>query len=274
MRNRLIALNIILFIALQGISFAEKAMTRAEALALLSKSAQVKKKEAALFNWNVGYDISKINRVRLMPVINFVHAQPTKVPPDGRTILEVIASVTDPGGQKNISGVKADLTSVGKLSNMTLVDNGLYGDSVAGDGVFTLQTTVNPEVTFGDKEIQVTAANKKGWLALAKATIDVQKDPVIVSLSASPNTVHAGSYCYISVRVNNPGRIEDVNDVLINLREVGGDEIRLPFVKEDTFGSNILVGGQVMSGTKRLPVTIKNLAGGETSGIIQLEVTR
>jgi hypothetical protein len=270
--KKLIAL-LILF-SLSGGAFAQKAMTRAEAIALLAKSAHIKKKETALFNWNVGYDISKVNRVRLIPIINYIRAIPKKVPPDGRTIIELIASVNDPGGPKNIRGVKADLSSIGKLPNMTLVDNGLWGDTVAGDGVYTLQTTVNPDIDLGDKEIPVTASNKKGWLAVSKTSIMVDKNPLILSAVASPDKVPAGSYISFAVRVDNPGRIEDVAEVIVDLREIGGGESKLQLVKDETFAQNVFIPGQAAAGIKSLPVRVTNLTGGTAAGSIRIEVLR
>jgi len=267
-------MNIIAIILLSGSAFAQKAMTRAEAMALLAKSSQVKKKETALFNWNVGYDISQINRVRLMPVINFIHAVPKKTPPDGRTIIELTASVDDPGGDNNIRGVKADLSNLGKIANMTLVDNGLWGDEIPRDGIYTLQTTVNPDVDLGNKEIPVTAANKKGWLAVSKTSIIVDRNPVIVSAVASPVRVPAGSYTSIAVKLDNPGRIEDVSEVIVDMREIGGEEAKLMLVKDDTFAQNVAIPGQAQPGIKRLPVRALNLAGGVASGFVQIEVIR
>ncbi len=271
MKKWLIALSLIIFIFKPALA-AEKAMTKAEAMALLSKSQVVKKKEAALFNFGVGYDISKINRVKLMPIINFVNIAPKKAPPDGRTIVQLTASVDDPGGPKNISGVRADLSSIGKLPNMTLVDNGLWGDVIAGDGIYSLQTSVNPEISLGDKDIPVTAANKKGWLALAKTTIDVEKDPVVLSALAIPDKIKPGDITSLQVRVDNPGRLEDLSQIKVNLSEIGGEEIKLVNVKENLFSQNIMVPSQISPGLKKLPIIITNLAGGSASGIIQLGI--
>ncbi len=268
----LITLNIIIMALSGAAAFADKAMTRSEAITLLSKSQAVKKKESQMLNWNVGYDITKINRVRLMPMINWIKAVPKKIPPDGRTIIEVSAAVQDPGGSKDISGVKADLSGVGRLANAIMVDNGLWGDQIAGDGVYTLQTTVNPDVPLGDKEIPVTAANKKGWIAISKTSLNVETNPDLLSATATPDKVTAGSYVVMTVRVENPGRIEDISGVEVDLKDIGGDKIKLPFVKDDFFSQNVIIASSVSSGVKRLPVKITNLAGGETSGIIELEV--
>ncbi|HTY13149.1 MAG TPA: hypothetical protein VMD02_03060 [Candidatus Omnitrophota bacterium] len=268
----LIALYILLISLSGAVAFADESMTRSEAIDLLSKSQQVKKKENQMMNWGVGYDITKINRVRLMPVINWIKAVPKKIPPDGRTIIEVSAMVQDPGGPKDISGVKADLSGLGRLANAIMVDNGLWGDQIAGDGVFTLQTTVNPDIQMGDKEIPVTAANKKGWIAISKTSLDVETNPELLSATSTPDKASAGSYVVLTVRVDNPGRIEDISEVSVDLRDIGGDKVKLPFVKDDFFSQNVMIGTSVPSGVKRLPVKIVNLAGGETSGIIELEV--
>ncbi|MDD5594611.1 MAG: hypothetical protein PHG97_07740, partial [Candidatus Margulisbacteria bacterium] len=126
---------------------AEEAMTKGEAIQLLSTTDFMKQKIGELLSWTVGYDVSKVSRVKLTPTINYLRAVPRKLPPDGRTIMEVEASVDDPGGLINIAGVRADLSSIGRLPNTMLVDNGLYGDKKAGDGVYTLQATVSPKIS-------------------------------------------------------------------------------------------------------------------------------
>ncbi|MFA6549239.1 MAG: hypothetical protein WCT39_04835 [Candidatus Margulisiibacteriota bacterium] len=151
-----------------------QALTRGEVVKYLSTSDMVKKKIGELVSWTVGYDVSKVNRAKLTPIISFVKIVPGRVSPDGRTIVEITAAVDDPGGLENIAGVRADLSSIGRLPNTILVDSGMFGDKKAGDGLFTLQTTIPTDVSFGLKELPVAAANKKGWLALSKTTLDVE----------------------------------------------------------------------------------------------------
>lgn len=165
-----IALFLILF-AMPAV--AEEVLSKGEALALISGADFVKKRIGDLFSWTIGYDINRVNRVKLVPSIIFIKATPKTLPPDGRTILEVSAAVEDPEGLYNISGVRADLSSIGKLQNTILVDNGLWGDKVPGDGIYTLQSNIDPAVKIGNKEIPVAAANKKGWVALSKTSIIV-----------------------------------------------------------------------------------------------------
>lgn len=156
---------------------AEEVLSRGEAIAMISATDFVKNKIGDLLSWTIGYDMNRVNRMRLIPSFRYITAVPKRVPPDGRTILELSAAVEDPLGLPNISGVRADLTSIGKLQNMTLVDNGLWGDKIAGDGIYTLQSNISPATTVGDKEIAVAAANKKGWLAVSKTSVAV--DPGI-----------------------------------------------------------------------------------------------
>ncbi|MFA4858404.1 MAG: hypothetical protein WC636_03910, partial [Candidatus Margulisiibacteriota bacterium] len=141
----------------------KKYLTKGDAVAFLTASDFLKNKIGALLSWTIGYDISKVNRAKVVPVINYILAIPRKAPPDGRTIIELQASVDDPGGLVNIQGVRADLSEIGKLSNMMLVDNGLWGDAKAEDGIFTIQTNVSLSVSLGEKEVAVAVANQKGW---------------------------------------------------------------------------------------------------------------
>lgn len=251
----------------------QQALTKGEAIMRITATDFVKKKIGELLSWTVGYDISKVNRVKLTPTINYVKAVPKRVPPDGRTVLEILASVDDPGGLKNISGVRADLSAIGKLPNTMLVDNGLFGDTIAADGVYTLQTSVSPKVDIGPKEIPVAVANKKGWLALAKTTLDIKKNPVIVEARFSPERIKADgqSVTTLTVKVDNPGRVEDVKEITVDLRAFGyakllslrndgraGDLV----AQDDIFTLQFTVPDFVKSGDYDIRVGVTNLIGG------------
>jgi hypothetical protein len=260
----------------------KKALTRGEAIMLLSATDFVKNKIGELLSWTVGYDVSKISRVKLTPTINFIKATPRRLPPDGRTILEIVASVDDPGGLGNISGVRADLSSIGRLPNMMLVDNGLYGDEKSADGIYTLQTSVSTKIDLGAKEIAVAVANKDGWLALAKTNLDVKKNPVINKIKLSPESVRADgkSAVILTVRVDNPGRIQDIKSVEADLKALGyaqrlalrndgreGDEK----AKDDVFTLQFVVPDFVRAGDYPVTVAVYNLAGGFDSGDLTLK---
>ena len=264
---------------------AAETMSKGDAVMLISATDFMKKKIGELLSWTIGYDVSKVNRVRLTPSINYVRAVPKKVPPDGRTVLELLASVDDPGGLKNIAGVRADLSSIGRLPNTMLVDNGLFGDILPDDGVYTLQTSVATKVDLGSKDITVAVANKKGWLALAKTSLDVRKDPVIVELRVQPEKVLANgrSLVTITVKVDNPGRAEDVRQVIADLGSLGLSE-RMLFGNEgregdiaagdDTWALQFAVPAAVPAGAYSIPVEVTNLVGGSGSGRATITVTK
>ncbi|MBI5701122.1 hypothetical protein HZC34_04655 [Candidatus Saganbacteria bacterium] len=155
-------------------AFADEALTKGEAISRLSATDFIKNKIGDLFSWTIGYDLSRVNRIKLVPNIKYIKAIPRSIPPDGRSVLEISAGVEDPMGLPNLSGVRADLSSIGRLSNTILVDNGLWGDRVANDGIYSLQSNIDPSVQVGNKEIPVAAANKQGWLAVTKTTIIVR----------------------------------------------------------------------------------------------------
>ncbi|MBN2058164.1 MAG: hypothetical protein JW782_05165 [Candidatus Saganbacteria bacterium] len=258
-------------------------LTRGDAIMRITAADFVKQKIGELLSWSVGYDLSKVSRVKLTPTINYVRAVPKRVPPDGRTILEVQASVDDPAGLNNIAGVRADLSAIGRLPNTMLVDNGLYGDETAADGIYTLQTSVSPKIEIGSKDIPVAVANKKGWLALAKTTLDIKKDPVIIEALFIPEKVMADgqSTTTLTVKIDNPGRIEDMKSVTADLRAFGYNEL-LPLLNDgrggdavagdDIYSLQFKVPDFVKSGEYLIRIGASNLAGGYSAEDIKVRV--
>lgn len=261
-RIKLIALAVLLSVTA---AYGEN-LTKGEAIMQLSATGFMKQKIGELLSWAVGYDVSKVNRVKLTPTINWVKAVPRRLPPDGRTILELTASVDDPGGLGNIAGVRADLSAIGRLPNMMLVDNGLFGDAVAGDGIYTLQATIPRSVALGGKDIPVAVANKKGWLALAKTSIEIKKSPIISAVSFTPERGLADGRTSIKITamVDNPGRLEDVESVTADLRAVGLSD-REPLSRlagSDVWALQFLLSANLAAGTFVVPVQATNTIGG------------
>jgi hypothetical protein len=251
----------------------EETLTKGEAIMLISATDFMKQKIGELFSWTVGYDVTKVNRVRLTPTINYVRALPKRVPPDGRTVVEVVASVDDPSGLLNIAGVRADLSSIGRLVNMMLV----------GDGLYTLQTSVSPKTDLGPKDIPVAVANKKGWLALAKTTLDIKKNPTILEVRCQPDRVLADgrSSVTISVKIDNPGRLSDVSAVSVDLQEFGlPDRVGLlndgsrgdKAAGDDLWTIQFAMPAGVAPGTYLVPLQVTNLIGGLAAGETTLAV--
>ena len=261
----------------------KKYLTKGEAVKMLSTTDFVKKKIGDLLSWTVGYDVSKVQQVRLIPVINYLKAMPRRVPPDGRTIIEIVASVDDPAGLTNIAGVRADLSSIGRLSNTALVDTGLFGDKKSADGIYTLQTNVQQKIGLGAKEVPVAVRNKKGWLALAKTALEVSRNPVIIGASFSPATVRAGEETVVTlvVRVDNPGRLEDIDSVVANLKSLGveqvlslnndgsGGDVK---ADDDLYTMQLTIPSNVSTGNYKIYIKVTNYIGGKSSRAFYLKV--
>jgi len=155
-----------------------------------------------------------------------------------------------------------------------LVDNGLFGDVKAADGIYTLQTSVSRNIAVGAKEIPVAVANKKGWLALARTTLDIKKNPSIIETTFSPERPRANGkdQVTLSVVIDNPGRIEDVKTVTVDLRPLGYAE--LAYLKHDgqTFTLQFVIPEFVREGEYSLRIGVSNLAGGYAAEDVTIRV--
>jgi len=261
----------------------EKAVTRAEVIDKISAADFFKKKIGDLLSWSIGYDITKINRTNLAPTLSWINVVPGKTPPDDRTIVTLTTKVSDPSGLDNIKGVRADMSSIGKLPNMMLVDNGLWGDTKANDGIFTLQTSVSYGVANGAKEIPVAVSNKSGWVAINKTKLDVESNPIISEAQATPSSIHADGLAtlLISAKVENSGRQEDLKEITVNLTSIGL-ESNVRMWDNGTHG-DVKAGDKIFSvsvipkagtspGEKKLIVSATNMFGGKSEGEISLVV--
>jgi len=261
----------------------EEELTREKTSKLIYAANFVKDKVGEFLSWTIGYDITKITRAKLVPIIYYVRAIPRRVLPVDSTVVDIEASVDDPAGLENISAVRADLSRIGKLANSSLVDNGLWGDLVSGDGIYTLQTSISPEVPKGPKEIPVAALNKNGWLALSKTVLDVEKSPIIVETTATPSEVppDGRTIVTLTVKIDNPGGSEEIKIVTVDLTEIGGGS-DIPMwnngsngdVKagDDIFTVQTIVQKGISRGVKKLKIDIVNLLGGRGRGEIILSV--
>jgi hypothetical protein len=261
----------------------EKVLTRADVIEKISAADFFKKKIGDLLNWSVGYDITKINRTNLAPIISYIKVDPSDVPPDDRTIVSITAKVSDPSGLDNIKGVRADLSSINRLPNQMLVDNGLWGDIKSSDGVFTLQTTVGNGVPSGTKDIPVAVANKAGWVAISRTNIDVRLNPIVSDGMATPQSIHPDGKeeVLLTVKVENPGRQEDIKDVSVDLTDLGlENSVRM---WDDGTHGDIRAGDRIFSvsvvpkenigpWTRKLTVRATNVFGGSVEGEITLVV--
>jgi len=261
----------------------EEVLTRAQVIERLSASDFIKQKIGSLLNWGVGYDITKINRTNLAPTIKDISVAPIKAPPDDRTVISLIVKVDDPGGLADIRGVRADLSSIGRLPNTMLVDDGLWGDENPNDGVYTLQTSVSRKISEGSKDIPVAVSNKKGWVAIGKTNVDIQINPTITMTSATPRRIKADGISKIKLlaKVQNPGRLEDIRSVTVDLTPIGSERETAMYddathgddtAKDGIFTLETVVKPSTPPGEKKLKATAVNLILGKGYGDIVITV--
>jgi hypothetical protein len=271
--------------AAKQISGGDRYLSRGEMAVMMSATDFMKEKINNLLNFAIGYNLTSLNRLTMAPIIRFAKAAPERVPPDGRTPFNVLVSVDDPGGLTEIIAVKADISSVGRYSSMSLVDNGLWGDEKPNDGIFTLQTSTNQKIKPGEKEISVSVVNKKGWLAVAKTNVTVDNLPTIISAGALPSTIVADGHSTVkfSARISDPGGLENISSVLIDLSLIGGPpnaQMRNDGLGGDAtpadniYSFDFIPTTGVGSGKKELTILVNNRTGSTARGIITLNIVK
>src|SRR3989339_207170 len=72
---------------------AKKFLTRGDAILKISTTDFIKRKVSDFLSWSIGFDLSNVGRISLVPSITKIKATPRRVPPDGRSILELSAQV-------------------------------------------------------------------------------------------------------------------------------------------------------------------------------------
>jgi hypothetical protein len=145
-------------------------MTRAEAVNLISRIKEAKNKINLVYDWGRGYDASSVCSVNAAPAIT-AYSTPEAVYADGISSVTLFAKVQTADGLSNIVVVKANLKQIDGPSDAVMYDDASHGDAAAGDGIFSLSFPVNPNVSPGYKEFILTAANKWGLSASAKARL-------------------------------------------------------------------------------------------------------
>ena len=89
-------------------------------------------------------------------------AFPERIKADGTmsTLLTVqtVPGVLEPGAPPIVT---VDLTPLGGKPDAMMTDDGTGGDKVAGDGIYSLQTTVDPGIGNGLKDLVLTSTDRR-----------------------------------------------------------------------------------------------------------------
>jgi len=113
--------------------------------------------------------IAKANK----PEIAEAYASRNEVPADGTTPVIFFANVTHVQGLQAISSVTINLAAIGRGTGQQMHDDGNSGDQTAGDGIYSLQTTVASGTAPGLAGLVVTAADNQNQTASATISINI-----------------------------------------------------------------------------------------------------
>ena len=271
-------LLVMLSLSFQPICASEKVLTRGDMAVMFSATEFMKEKIGQLMNFSVGYSMPSFNRATLAPVMKYIKIDPDKILLDKNLLFKMMVSVDNPGGLSEIEEVKLDAESLGKPLDLKMVDNGLWGDEVANDGIFTLQEKVSPNIDPGEKEITVSVINKKGWMSVARAGVQVeklQKQNVEIEALANPNRIKSGenSKVVFTVRLPNFQGDDSTLTAYADLSSLGyGDKVQMKKNRK-TFYLEINMSG-ISSGTKIVPIKIYDASGSSFSAEIKVDIAR
>ncbi|MGL4175839.1 MAG: choice-of-anchor X domain-containing protein, partial [Dermatophilaceae bacterium] len=126
------------------------------------------------------------------------------VAPGASTLITArVTAATNPTSTS--VGVTANLSALGGSKSQRLRDNGLTGDAVAGDGIFSFRQTVGSSVATGAKSVRIAVNDAQGRSASATAGVTVgAAEPSVSpfgSATASPSSLLAGESSLLTVRV-------------------------------------------------------------------------
>jgi hypothetical protein len=147
----------------------------------------------------------------LAGVIGAVAVSPQAIDAGVASAVTVSVSITDANytaGSANVLRVRADGSSV-VLGAMR--DDGLAGDAVAGDKIYTLRTTLN-EPAAGTVQLQVSAAFRRELRRTLSPLVPLQvrsAAPVIGAVQISPAAAVAGQavLALVTARIDAPGLV-------------------------------------------------------------------
>ena len=150
-------------------------MKRDEAAKVLSRFPGVSSQVLDLYNFETGYNDSRLCKVNQAPTIVWARATPNEVPNDGKTPLVLSAKVGDRQGLGDISQVSVDLRSLGGPGNALMYDDATHGDDKAADGTYALAIVVYEDAELGPKHLSVTVMDKSGWTSSGWIDLKVVK---------------------------------------------------------------------------------------------------
>jgi hypothetical protein len=189
-------------------------------------------------------------------VVGTTTATPTTVPVGVGTVVTVVSAVSDPSlivPSVNLQRLDAAGRVIAILG--TLVDDGSGGDATAGDGLFTIRTTIF-ETVAGPVRLRVSAAFSGKLLRAFSA-------PLTVMASGTSTTLG----------ITAPGNLAYLNTTPINVTGAVGDagaSVEVNGVPGTVSGNTFLATVPLLEGTNTLTAVATNSNGTNTTASVQV----
>jgi hypothetical protein len=189
-------------------------------------------------------------------VVGTTTATPTTAPVGVGTVVTVVSAISDPSLIAS-SVLLQRIDSAGRvLATLGIpVDDGSGGDAVAGDGLFTVRTTVFETVS-GPVILRVSAAFQ-GKLTRALSA------PVTVAVAGTATTL----------RITSPGNLAYVNTTPVQVSGTMGDPgatVAVNGIAATGGGGTFLATVPLLEGTNTLTAVATNANGSTTTASVQV----
>ncbi|MFC1568133.1 S-layer homology domain-containing protein [Candidatus Margulisiibacteriota bacterium] len=148
----------------------DRALTRAEAAILLSRFERSQNSIRYLFNFNQGFSAGSYCGLNVAPVVTDFRVEPPSVRFKEKAVVRLRAEIAPRQGFVPISRVKVDLTEIGGMPDTEMFDDGAHGDEQGNDGVYSLNLSIQPEVS-GAKSLWLKATDRLGWEGVRETSL-------------------------------------------------------------------------------------------------------
>jgi hypothetical protein len=139
-----------------------EAMTRAEAVTLISFFSSGRESTHYLSDFDQGFTEDKYCGLNVAPAIVSFTATPEELSINQSTTVKLRAVVASRESFAPLSTVKVNLASIGGASDAEMFDDGTHGDEAAGDRIYSLNLSLRPKST-GERRLEVTVTDRLGW---------------------------------------------------------------------------------------------------------------
>jgi hypothetical protein len=203
----------------------------------------------------------------------------------GRTESVLMTVVVTEARYPRSTGIRvtADISNIGGDEFQRLVDDGMHGDAVANDGVYSIATLIPVQTATGRKHInfQVQDEQNNGYFSAVILTV-LETGPLSTFAIATPDNVLPGGLTVLSAAVT-PGTSPASSDIAVvaDLSGIGGSPVQE--LTDDGQNGDLVAGDSLFTlaasvaplalvGARELPVVASDAQGRTAATHFKLSV--